>query len=114
MLLPSLLLFAAGAIGGLVMAMRSLKDQPVPWIITIGHGVLVASGLVLLLLSVLDGAGGTAAQIALAALLIAALGGFYLVSFHLKKTSHPRAGIVVHAVVAVIGVGFLLFALVGS
>ena len=61
----ALILFLLGALGGLVMAFRSLKDQAIPWVLTAGHGVLVASGLVLLLLVVLDGKGGDFAKIAL-------------------------------------------------
>jgi hypothetical protein len=49
------------------------------------------------------GMGGGTARIALILLLVAALGGFYLLSFHLRKQKHPHAVIVVHALVAVIG-----------
>jgi FtsH-binding integral membrane protein len=45
-------------------------------------------------------------------LLVAALGGFYLLTFHIKKQQHPRAVIVVHALVAVIGFLTLLVSIV--
>jgi hypothetical protein len=96
-------LFALGALGGLFLAVRSLKKQSIPVSVAILHGLFGASGLVLLLIGVLAGLGGDRARIALVVLLIAALGGFYLLSFHLRKQTHPRAVIVVHALVAVIG-----------
>ena len=43
-------------------------------------------------------------------LVIAALGGFFLGSFHLRKQLPPKAVVVIHALVAV--VGFLLLAAV--
>lgn len=97
------ILFALGALGGLVMAVRSFKGQSLPVALATGHGILGATGLVLLIIGVLAGAGGNTARIALAVLLVAALGGFYLLSFHVRKQQHPRAVIVVHALVAVIG-----------
>ena len=48
------------------------------------------------------------ASIALLLLVIAALGGFYLASHHLRKHPGPKTVVVIHAGVAV--VGFLLLA----
>ena len=52
---------------------------------------------------------GNAATIALAILVVAALGGFYLLSFHIRKERHPKAVIVVHALIAVAGFLTLLY-----
>ncbi|HEX5339432.1 MAG TPA: hypothetical protein VFX47_00965 [Gammaproteobacteria bacterium] len=111
LLIIAAILFALGALGGLVMALRGFKGQAIPAALAAGHGVLVATGLVLLIIGVLMGAGGNTALIALVILLIAALGGFYLLSFHIRKQQHPKAVIVVHAVVAVIGFLTLLAAI---
>jgi len=97
------LCFALGALGGLYLATLSLKGRPLPAPVAVLHGLLGATGLVLLIVGVLAGMGGGTARIALILLVIAALGGFYLLSFHIKKQQHPRAVIVIHALVAVIG-----------
>ena len=104
-------LFALGALGGLFMAVRSFKGQSIPVPVATLHGVFGATGLVLLLVGVMTGMGGTTAQIALGVLVVAALGGFYLLSFHLRKERHPKAVIVVHALVAVVGFLTLLTAI---
>jgi hypothetical protein len=111
LLIYAAILFALGALGGLVMAMRAFKGEALPVPLAIGHGVLGASGLVLLIIGVLAGTGGGTARIALALLVVAALGGFYLLSFHLRKQQHPKAVIVVHALVAVVGFLMLLMAI---
>lgn len=104
-------LFALGALGGLFMAVRSFKGQSIPVPVAVLHGLFGACGLVLLLVAVMTGMGGSTAQIALGILLVAALGGFYLLSFHLRKERHPKAVIVVHALVAVTGFLTLLMAI---
>lgn len=105
-------LFVAGALGGLVMAVRVFRGQSIPVLLAVGHGVLGAAGLVLLLLaSFSDGTPG-AIKVVLGILVLAALGGFYLASFHVRKEQHPRAVIVVHALVAASGVCVLLWTLI--
>lgn len=113
-LIYAAILFALGALGGLVMAVRSFKGQSIPIPLAALHGLFGASGLVLLILGVLAGLGGGTARIALIVLLVAALGGFYLLSFHLRKAQHPRAVILVHALVAVTGFLALLTAIMQS
>lgn len=111
----SVLCFVLAALGGLVMAFRAIGGRPIPWALAIGHGALGAAGLVILLLAVAGGAGGTLRLAGLATLVLAALGGFYLLSFHLRGIAHPKGVILVHALAAVIGVGLLIAAiLVGS
>lgn len=111
LLIYAAILFALGALGGLVMAMRAFRGQAIPVPLAIGHGLLGAAGLVLLVIGVLAGTAGQTATIALVLLLVAALGGFYLLSFHIRKQQHPRAVIVIHALVAVIGFLTLLVAI---
>lgn len=104
--------FVLAALGGLVMALRVFADRPIPTPLAIGHGVLGAAGLVALLVAVLAGPGGPLLLAGLAVLVVAALGGFYLLSFHVRGQRHPRAVIVVHALVAVVGVGLLIIAVI--
>src|SRR3546814_2708776 len=95
---------AAGA--GLVRAASVLRVQVGPWALSLVHAALGATGLVLTLVAVLGGAGGHA-PLALIILLVAALGGFFLASFHLRKAPAPKPVVIVHAAVAVIGVVLL-------
>ncbi len=104
-------LFALGALGGLFMAVRVFMNLSIPAVVAVLHGVFGAGGLVLLLGAVVSGAGRGTACAALGVLVIAALGGFYLLSFHLRDKPHPRAVIVVHALVAVAGFLTLLAAI---
>jgi hypothetical protein len=104
-------LFLLGALGGLYLATLSFKGKTLPMPVAVLHGLAGAAGLLLLIVAVMVGMGGGLARIALAVLLAAALGGLFLLSFHLRKQQHPRAVIVVHALVAVIGLLILVVAM---
>ncbi|HTM94321.1 MAG TPA: hypothetical protein VL100_00670 [Croceibacterium sp.] len=109
MLQWAVLIFAIAALGGLVLASYVLRGRLAPWPVSLLHAALGATGLVLTLLVVLgsgDVPGNT--PLALILLLVAALGGFFLASYHLRKVPGPRAVVLVHASVAVIG--FVLLA----
>lgn len=103
MLTYSVIFFAIAAVGGLVLASSVLRGKLAPWAISILHALLGASGLVLLLLEVIQGTGGGRITAALALLVVAALGGFFLASFHLRGRVAPKGIVVVHAGVAVVG-----------
>jgi len=113
MLLYAVLIFAIAAIGGLVLASSVLRGKLAPWAISVLHALLGASGLVLLILEVLKGAAPGRLTAALGLLVVAALGGFYLASFHLRKQVAPKAVVYVHAGVAVAGFLTLLSLLLG-
>jgi hypothetical protein len=105
MLQWAVLVFAIGALGGLVLANSVLRGRLAPWALSLLHAALGATGLVLTALVVLrapDGAPGLSA-LALLLLAIAALGGFFLASYHLRKTPGPRPVVLIHAGVAVVG-----------
>ncbi|MCG8432854.1 MAG: hypothetical protein MJA83_02355, partial [Gammaproteobacteria bacterium] len=72
------------------------------------HGVLAATGLGLVIFAVITGTDSNPVLIGLGLLVVAALGGFYLFSFHLREEPHPKAVVVLHAGLAVAGVGALL------
>src|SRR3546814_10930850 len=72
------------SVGGLVLAASVWRGQLAPWALSLVQAALGATGLVLTLVAVLGGAGGHA-PLALIILLVAALGGFFLASFHLRK-----------------------------
>jgi len=70
-----------------------------------------ATGLVLLIGILLQGTAPQQVLVGFVLLLVAALGGFFLASFHVRQKIPPKAVVVVHSGVAI--AGFLtLFALV--
>ena len=110
MLKIAVLIFAIGAVGGLVMATRVLRNQLAPWALSLLHAALGATGLVLTAIVVLGKTGDVPkiVPIALLILVVAALGGFFLASFHARRQLPSRAIVFTHAGLAV--VGFLLLA----
>jgi len=111
MLNVALILFAIAALGGATMAVLHFRGraQP-PALLATLHGLLAASGLVALLVAVVrDGLSGLPA-IALALMLVAALGGFGLLSFHIRGRTQPGGLIVGHGMLAVAGFLVLLSA----
>ncbi|HEX5998853.1 MAG TPA: hypothetical protein VFZ16_05570 [Hyphomicrobiaceae bacterium] len=99
----ALLVFAVAAIGGLVLASRVLRAKLAPWPLSLLHAALGAIGLVLLIAILLQGSASQRVLISFVLLLIAALGGFFLASFHLREKLPPQAVVLVHAGVAVAG-----------
>jgi FtsH-binding integral membrane protein len=110
MLKLAVLIFAIGAVGGLILASSVLRDRLPSWALSLLHAALGATGLVLTAIVVLGGSTDVAkiVPIALLILVVAALGGFFLASFHARKVTPPKAVVVIHAGVAV--VGFVLLA----
>ena len=108
MLSSAVIVFAIAAVGGLILAMHVLRNRFAPWLLSIVHALLGAAGLVLVLLAVIGGGGGSLILGALLTLAVAALGGFFLASLHLRKRLPPRAVVIVHALLAIIGFGLLV------
>ena len=103
MLEYALIVLAIGAVGGLVMATRVLRGQFAPWALSVLHALLGATGLVLLILLMLQGSPPQRVLVGFGLLLLAALGGFFLASFHLRRTLPPKAVVIIHAGAAVAG-----------
>ena len=108
MLNIAIALFLIAAVGGLVMALRIFKGQLPPIFLAVLHGALAATALVLVLLLVMAGGVRPLLMYGAGILVVAALGGFLLLTFHVRKVPHPKAVVVIHALVAVAGVGCLL------
>lgn len=102
MLNYALIIFGIAAIGGLVLANSVLRGKLAPWSISLLHAVLGATGLLLVLITLMNGA-ASIVRTAFIILVIAAIGGFYLASLHLRKKVAPVAVVIVHALVAVAG-----------
>ncbi|WP_298013453.1 hypothetical protein [uncultured Castellaniella sp.] len=103
MLTATLLVFAIAAVGGLILAAHVLRDKFAPWALSVLHALLGAVGLILLITMLVQGNAVQQVLIGFILLLIAALGGFFLASFHLRKRLPPKAVVILHAALAVIG-----------
>jgi hypothetical protein len=111
MLLSALIVFALGALGGLTLAgVYVLQGRLAPWALSLLHAALGAVGLLLLIYAALTSGISGAALAALLILVVAALGGFYLASIHLRGKVAEKSIIFIHAGVAVIGFLTLLAA----
>ncbi|MES2182825.1 MAG: hypothetical protein V4493_12105 [Pseudomonadota bacterium] len=99
----ALIVFAIAAVGGLLLAYNVLGGKLAPWPLSITHALLGALGLVLLASAVYSGHGTSRVTVALAILVITAVGGFYLASKHLVKQIPPKAIVFIHAGAAIAG-----------
>jgi len=102
MLTVAAVLFALAALGGLAMAyMHFAQDRNPRGGLAVLHGILAATALIILIwAAVTQGATGYVGW-ALALFVLAALGGFVLVSFHLRDRRLPSPVVVIHALVGV-------------
>jgi hypothetical protein len=115
MLLASLVLFAIAAVGGATLAVMRLTNRPLPLALALGHGAIAATGLVVLIAAVVGAAAvGTMLAAALVLFVIAAIGGFTLLSFHLRKKSLPIPLMLLHGGVAVVAFLVLLSQVIGG
>lgn len=103
MLNYALVAFGIAAVGGLVLATSVLRNKFAPWALSVIHALLGATGLVLLVTILMQGTAPQPVLIGFVLLLVAALGGFFLASFHLRQKIPPKAVVVIHAGVAVAG-----------
>ncbi|HET9032898.1 MAG TPA: hypothetical protein VFN25_08330 [Dokdonella sp.] len=103
MLTYAIILFAIAAVGGVILASSVLRGKLAPWALSLAHALLGAAGLVTLILMLLQGSAGSRLSAALGLLVVAALGGFFLASFHLRKKIPSRGLVIGHAGIAVAG-----------
>jgi len=105
----TVLIFAIAAVVGLTMAVAVFQGRFPPIASAVTHGILAASGLVLLIVAVCVHRVGGPARWALGFFLVAALGGFVLAfAYHARKKNLPTNFVVGHATLAVIGFLLLL------
>ncbi|MFZ1036003.1 MAG: hypothetical protein WAN57_02245 [Smithella sp.] len=104
-------LFAIAAVGGVTLAFMKFTDREMPLSLAAGHGIFAAAGLVTLAVNVYNDSSNKLMDISLILFLVVALGGFILISYHLRKKSHPAALIGIHGGLAVISFILLLAAL---
>lgn len=110
----ALVVFAIGALGGVLLATYVLRGWLAPWALSLLHAALGAIGLLLLIFASVTTGISPVALAALVILVIAALGGFYLASVHLRGKVAQQPVVLIHAGVAVIGFLTLLGVVVGA
>lgn len=108
MLMTAIILFAVAAVLGVVLASSHIKGKVPPIALALVHGILAASGLVITILAVVRAADAGIGVYSLVCFVIAALGGFVLISLHLRKRELPIGLIIVHGLMAVVGFALLL------
>lgn len=110
MLTWAAILFAIAALGGATLATLHFRGRtPLPTPLALLHGLLAASGLVLLIAAALtQPAFGGLGLAALVIFVLAALGGFYLFAHQLRGKPLPSPVVLIHGGAAVLAFGLLL------
>lgn len=100
MLTTALVVFGVAALGGATLAYMRIVKKDVSMPLAIAHGIAAASGLVLLILGVME-MGSPGSKASLIIFLLAALGGFTLFSYHLRSRPMPVPLVYIHGAAAV-------------
>lgn len=95
----SIILIALGAVIGVIMLTKLLQGHNVPKGLTILHGLLVVSGLVLLIIFNLTYP-AHANWISVGLFLLAAAGGLFVLSRDIKHQKVPLPVVFIHGIVA--------------
>ena len=103
-------IFLVAALGGLFMARQVFTGNKPSVAVAMLHGPLAAAGLFLVFWLWIESGASTLIGVAFGVLVLAAMGGFFLVSYHMRDLPHPKPVVIIHALVAVTGVGILAFA----
>lgn len=106
------ILFAVAAVGGAIMAAMRFGGRELPPMgLAIVHGLFAAAGLVTLIAAVVGSNASWAAIVSVIGFVAAALGGFMLFSYHLRRQALPVNYVVIHGAGAVISFVILLAAI---
>lgn len=109
MLVTSIILLAVSAVAGLLIFRSFMTKKETSKPAVFAHGLFAASGLLVLVYFAIQNPDGYP-QVALALLVLAALGGFYLAYKDLiKKTPGPSSVMALHAILAVAGFLALIY-----
>ncbi len=109
----AVVLIAFAALIGITMAVQHVRGRTPPSpALAILHGLLAVSGVVALLLYLWDAGFGGILAWSFGLFVVAALGGLYLVSHHMRQKPLPGAVILVHGLLAAIAFLILLTAVV--
>ena len=106
------ILFAIAALGGVVLAAIRFGGREIPpMALALVHGLFAAAGLVTLIVVVVGAGFSTWTAAAVVGFLLAAIGGFVLFSYHLRRQALPKTYVVGHGAVAVVSFVILLLAI---
>jgi len=113
MLWASLACFAVAAAGGATLAMMYYGQQRRPMPLAVAHGVAATAGFFFLIFGFFrSGSSGLSALI-VALFASAAIAGLLLLASHLRKRSWHPIGLVIHGLLAFLGLT-LLFARIAT
>jgi hypothetical protein len=115
MITAPVVVLGLAALGGATMAIMRLRGmlQPPTWL-AIVHGVVAATGVVLLIYNVAATEVAEQVKLALGILLLAALGGAGLfIGFHMRGRRLPIPFVLAHGLVATAGYVLLLMSVWG-
>lgn len=107
MLITTLVLFALAAVLGLTVASQIFKKRETSKAVALAHGAFAAAGLVVLIVYALHNAHPWLTT-AIVLFVVAALGGAVLFVNDLRKKPGPVGLVIIHALVAVVGVVLVL------
>ncbi len=110
------ILLSLAALGGVAMVVIRLKGDPLPPIgLATAHGTIAGIGVLVLAYNAYDPGIPQYAQYALGIFVLAALGGATLfMMFHLKSRPLPIPLMLGHGLIALAGLGLLLYTLYGE
>lgn len=112
MIVVALLLFTLSAVVGLAYLLRWLQHEESSFVLTLGHGLAAAAGLILVLLpwwdGVFAGPSGSLARFAVVVLVAAGLAGLGVFGLRLRSGTVPVVGAVAHGLAGVAGLLLLL------
>lgn len=109
MLTAAIILFLVGALFGLIVLISILRDQPTPKTAVFIHGPLVATGLILVLITLYYGPHDTLLLVSASLFILAALGGLTLFTIDMSNKRIPKILAVGHPILAVIALLTLLY-----
>ncbi len=108
MFVGSIVLIALAGVAGIIMLGRIYKDRPVPMSLAVLHGLLAAGGVVLAFAVAFQAGAYPLLCYALGAFVLAALGGLFLFSFHLRRKRFPTPLVFLHGIIGATGLILLI------
>ena len=112
MLIVAAVLFALAAVVGVTMAYTHFTHaKNPPDGVALFHGVLAGAGLAVLIVGLIQLGATMVTAWSVGLFTVAALGGFILLSYQVRRVRLPSPVVVIHAVVAVVAFVLLLAAL---
>lgn len=110
MLIGAIVLFIIAALFGLVILSAVLRNKKTPKLSVLAHGCFAFIALLVFISAVVGGHTSTMLLTSLGLFILAALGGFTLLSFDLRNKPIPKAFAIVHPLIAISALVLLIAA----